>query len=166
MRHFLLVDDEVHILHALQRMVRHIFRGQELRIEIHTEPGEALARIRETMFDVVVSDYRMPGMNGVDFLEMVKAAQPDAVRLLLTASTEFDTAMNAVNRAEVFRYLAKPWHLEQLKAVLEQACERRDLLRLERGELTPQELEERRLEALEPGITKVNWGPDGSVLLS
>lgn len=168
MRRFLLLDDEINVLHALQRTLRQCFPGAELRIESFTEPEQALVRCGEVAFDIVISDYRMPQMNGVDFLKMVKAIQPDAVRLVLSASTEFDAIMSAINQAEVFRYITKPWNLLEIKETITLALARRDqtdTTRLQLGELTPQELEARRLEAEEPGITQVKWGPDGSVIL-
>lgn len=175
MRRLLLLDDEINVLHALQRTLRHCFPGDELHAETFTEPEQALLRCGETSFDVVISDYRMPAMNGIDFLKMIKGIQPDAVRLLLTASTEFDTVMNAINQAEVFRYIPKPWLEDDLQKAVQLAFVRRgqlmeerrltDEARVQRGELTPQELEAKRLEAEEPGIMQVNWGPDGSVRL-
>lgn len=175
MRRLLLLDDEINVLNALQRTLRQCFPAEDLRIESFTDPEQALLRSGEMLFDVVVSDYRMPAMNGVDFLKMIKGIQPDAVRLVLSASTEFTTVMEAVNQAEVFRYIAKPWQVEELTRTLELAFARRDQAleaqrladeaRAQRGELTQQELEARRLEAEEPGITKVKWGEDGSVQL-
>ncbi|HYD63092.1 MAG TPA: response regulator [Noviherbaspirillum sp.] len=175
MRHLLLLDDEAHVLQALQRELRQSFAAEGLKIETFTDPEQALLRSSETEFDVVVSDFRMPGINGIDFLKMIKGTQPDAIRLVLSASTEFETVMRAINQAEVFRYIPKPWQSEELIATLAAAFSRHDqiledrkladLLRPEHGELTPQELEARRLEAEEPGITKVNWGEDGSVQL-
>jgi response regulator RpfG family c-di-GMP phosphodiesterase len=106
---------------------------------------------------------------------MVKGIQPDAVRLVLSASHEFETVVHAVNQAEVFRYIAKPWQQEELAKTIKLAFSRRDEMLEERrladearareSELSPRELEERRLEAEEPGITKVKWGADGSVQL-
>ncbi|WP_420476233.1 response regulator [Noviherbaspirillum sp. ST9] len=175
MRRLLLIDDESHVLQALHRALRQSFAGEELVIEVFTDPEQALLRSGEAEFDVVVSDYRMPSMNGIDFLKMIKHMQPDAIRLVLSASTEFETVMQAINQAEVFRYIPKPWHSDELSATLAAAFVRHDelmedrrlaaLLRPEEGELTPQELEARRLEAEEPGITRVNWGEDGSVQL-
>ncbi len=175
MRRVLLLDDEPNVLNALQRTLRQCFAGEDLRIELFADPEPALVRCGEMAFDVIVSDYRMPGMNGVDFLEAIKGIQPDAVRLVLSASTEFNAIMSAVNRAEVFRYIAKPWQADDLKKNFTLAFERRDQTReerrladesrIKRGELTPQEMEVRRLEAEEPGITKVNWGEDGAVHL-
>lgn len=175
MRRILLIDDEVNVLNALQRTLRQCFPAQGLKIEAFTDPEQALLRSAEVAFDAAISDYRMPAMNGVDFLKMLKGIQPDTVRLVLSASTEFETVMSAVNQAEVFRYIAKPWQTEELHNTLTLAFTRRDQmiedrrladeLRVKRGELTPEELEAKRLEAEEPGITKVNWGADGSVQL-
>ena len=168
MKRLMLVDDEPNVLHALQRMLRQCVFAQPLRIETFTDPLLALARAQEVEFDVAVSDYQMPGMNGVTFLQHLRLLQPHAVRLVLSASTEFDTVMRAVNDAEVFRYIPKPWQLSDLQETLVLALARRvenDQTQLQLGQMTQRELEERQLEADEPGITKVNWGPDGSVML-
>lgn len=175
MRRILLLDDEVNVLNALQRALRQCFPDNDVRIETFADPETALLCCAETVFDIAISDYRMPTMNGVEFLKTVKGIQPDTVRLVLSASTEFDTVMHAINTAEVFRYISKPWDPADLKTAIECAFVRRDQMieerrlademRATRGELTPQELEARRLEAEEPGITKVNWGEDGSVQL-
>lgn len=175
MRRILLVDDEVNVLNALQRALRTCLAQEEVKIDTCGDPEQALLRCGEVEFDVVISDYRMPGINGVEFLKMVRAIQPDAVRLVLSASTEFETVMHAVNQAEVFRYIAKPWQVDDLKTVVGLACLRRDQmledrrladeLRASQIRLSPQEQEAMRLEQEEPGITKVNWGADGSVRL-
>jgi two-component system probable response regulator PhcQ len=175
MRRFLLVDDEINILQALQRTLRQKIRDEEFLMELYTDPRQALQRISEVAFDFVISDFHMPHMNGVDFLERVREVQPDAVRLMLSASSDFDTIVNAINRAEVFRYISKPWTATELEEIIRLSLERRDKVledrcladevRVQRGALTAQELEVRRLEEEEPGITKVHWGPDGSVML-
>jgi DNA-binding NtrC family response regulator len=172
MRTLLLLDDETAVLSALQRALRQAYPGG-LTIETFTDPEQALLRCAEHTFDVVVSDYRMPGLTGADFFQMAKGIQPDAVRIVLSASTDSAEIMGAINRGEVFRYLSKPWQTEDLRATLDLAFVRRDENlaarrrldeeALRRGELTPQEAEARRLEREEPGITKVRRGPDGSV---
>jgi DNA-binding NtrC family response regulator len=173
-RHVLLVDDEPNVLSALQRTLRQCFPEDEVQVETFTDPEAALLRCADMPFDVVVTDYRMPGINGAEFLQVVKGVLPDAVRMVLSASTELSEVMNAVNRAELFRYLAKPWQTKELRETLlqafirhdEAAAQRRlaDETRARMGELERQVLEARRLEAEEPGITHVRWGPDGSVL--
>jgi two-component system probable response regulator PhcQ len=176
MRHVLLLDDEINVLYALKRTLRQCFPTSDFRISLFTDPEQALLRSADLTFDIVISDYKMPGMNGADFLQIMKKLQPDAVRVVLSASIDIAEVMDSVNRAEVFRYIAKPWTAEELKKTFELAFARRDEaievrrlateLRVMLGELTPQELEATRLEAEEPGITQVNWGSDGSVHLS
>lgn len=175
MRRILLLDDEINVLHALQRALRQCFHAEDLRVEIFTDPEQALLRSAEVDFDVVVSDYRMPAMNGADFLQAFKGIQPDAVRLVLSGATDFDVAVKVLNQAEAFRYIVKPWQIDQVKDVFRlafarreqaiEACRITEEARAKTGELTPQELEARRLEAEEPGITRVKWGDDGSVHL-
>jgi two-component system probable response regulator PhcQ len=171
MRHILVVDDEAHVLSALQRALRRFLPDGECQIETCADPVQALLRCAERGFDVVMSDYRMPGLTGADFLQMVKGIQPDAVRLVLSASNDIGEVMDAINRAEVFRYVAKPWTADDLEKVFAQAFARHDEVRRARrpagqgAALSPQELEARRLEAEEPGITRVRRDSDGSVYL-
>jgi len=175
MRHLLLVDDEINVLHALRRGLSSSFQGESFRIETFDDPQQALERVKEADFDVIISDYRMPVMTGVVFLKQVKEIQPDAVRLILSASTDFEAVKTAINDAAVFRFLTKPWEQLELNNIIQLAFTQRDQLleerrladesRMLRGEMTPEEVEARRLEEAEPGITKVNWGPGGSVLL-
>jgi YesN/AraC family two-component response regulator len=140
-----------------------------------TNPKEAIEQIAQTQFDFIIADYHMPQLNGVDFLRVAKEMQPDAVRMMLSASADFTTIMSAVNEAEVFRYLTKPWEKDDLEKNIREAAMRRDQLLSERqyidegqmllGEIGAQEIETRRLERLEPGITKVRRNSEGAVLL-
>lgn len=174
MPRILLLDDEPHVLAALRRVLRARFAAT-LKIESTTDAQLALRRARETGFDVVMSDYRMPQMSGIDFLAGVRTAQPLSVRMILSASSDFDTIQRAVNDVGVFRYLSKPWIeddlVEQLGAALALAEHTRserelaDAMRLQRGDANATEIELRRLEALEPGIAHVEWGPNGEVLM-
>lgn len=175
MKRILLLDDEVNVLQALRRTIRGIFPNEVFHVELFSDPEQALLRMGEYPFHVVVSDYWMPGMNGIDFLRMAKGIQPEAVRLVLSASTEFSTVMEAINKAEAFRFIAKPWVNAQIKEVLLLAFERSDKSvaerriadesRLKKGILSPQEFDARWLEEEEPGILKVNWDTDGAVRL-
>ena len=100
----LIVDDDINILDSFERRFAK-------KLDVHTAPGpkEGLAALSQKgPFAVVVSDYRMPVMNGVDFLAQVKQASPDTVRILLTGFADLKTAIDAVNQGSIFRLLTKP----------------------------------------------------------
>lgn len=179
MRKILLVDDEIRVLHALQRAIRQglppMLPQHELQLEMFVNPFDALTRCGECHFDMVISDFRMPEMSGVEFLHALKLAAPDTVRVMLSASTEYGTVLCAVNEAEVFRYLAKPWHPVELEACIVAALQQHDRIREERGlanlqrlqsgVLSAQEFEARQLESQCPGITRVTRADDGAIIL-
>jgi DNA-binding NtrC family response regulator len=173
MRRILLVDDEANVLSALQRALRQFMPEHEVEIQVCQDPEQALLRCAEENFDVVMSDYRMPGLTGGDFLQIVKTLQPEAVRLVLSASNDIGEVMDAINRAEVYRYLAKPWETRELEKIFTQAFAHHDEAQrarrlaapIDQAALSPQERELRRLEAEEPGITKVRRDSDGSIYI-
>lgn len=169
MRRVLLLDDEEHVLAALRRSLRAHLKIDDLFIETYTDAYDALNRVCVCEFDLAIADYRMPRMSGVDFLQALKDVAPNTVRIMLTASTEFQTALAAINEANVFRFLPKPWNLADITGAIAEAFALRDRLLAEQGlappALSAQELEALRLEAEEPGLTRVNWGPDGSIIL-
>lgn len=175
MRRILLVDDEPSVLSALQRSFRQLISSDEIRIEVHTSPLKALERAAETHFDLVIADYHMPELDGISFLSQLREIQPDTIRMMLSASADFNTVLGAINQAEALRFIPKPWEVDDLQSAYELACQRHDQLReerrladerrLETGQLSAEELEKRRLEEQEPGITHVEWTPDGAVKL-
>ncbi len=120
----LIVDDEPDNLDALQRLLR-----TEYEVVTASSPVEALRQVVTRQFNVVVSDQRMPEMTGVEFLEKVKGAQPQAVRILLTGYTDVESVIGAINRGQIYRYIAKPWDPEDLKMTLRQANEAYSLRR-------------------------------------
>jgi len=171
MTRLLLLDDEVHVLQALKRELR--LQLPALQIECFSNPYDAIERVCEHEFDVAIADYRMPEMSGVAFLQTLMDIAPDTVRMMLSASTEFDIALSAINEAQVFRFIPKPWQPAELEGNIRQALELRARLLAERDPTrapgqppaTPQEAEAERLEAEEPGILHVKRAPDGSIIL-
>lgn len=176
----MLVDDEASILKSLERLLRVtpcVYNGEvfPVQIETFTSATAALERARYTAFDLFLSDYRMPEMNGVLFLKETMAIQPDAARLVLSGYADLNSVMGAINEAHIYRFLSKPWNDYELVSAIAQALgyqrlmvenkQLADQARFEKGKISAEELERRRLEALEPGITQVHWGPDGSVIL-
>ncbi len=131
----LFVDDDPHILDALRRQFRNSFR-----IATATGPEQGLAAIADRgPFAVVVSDLRMPGMNGIQFLAAVRAQAPDTVRVMLTGQADMADAIAAVNQGAIFRFLLKPSNAIILGKVIESALEQHRLLVAER-QLTQQTL--------------------------
>jgi DNA-binding NtrC family response regulator len=160
----LIIDDEPAVLSALRRALRHTF-GERLQVSTEPDAHAALARLRDEPYDIVMSDLRMPALDGLTLLTLAMALQPQCVRLLLTGSADFATAQRAINEAGLFRYLTKPWTNHELSSHLEAAMAQAALAGRERAAVTPEEAERRRLEALEPGLTQVEWGPAGEVLM-
>lgn len=165
----LIVDDEPNVLKSLSRLLKQYE-------PITAGSGEEALLLAETrVFDLVISDYRMPGMNGIDFLILFKRMQPDAVRIVLTGFADLEGAQHAINEAQVFRFINKPWsNLEILNVVENGLAHKRMLLenraladqvRAQQKLLDEKDALIKALEAEEPGITKVNWADDGSIIL-
>lgn len=115
----LLVDDEPLVLEGLKRQLR-----KKVEVETATSGREALALIdRSQPFAVVVSDMRMPEMNGSQFLEQVRQRSPDTVRMILSGQAEIESTIAAVNLGQIFRFLTKPCATEALLAALDSGIE-------------------------------------------
>lgn len=104
-RTLLLVDDEPNIVSALMRL----FRREGYRVVTASSGAEGLQRMAEYEVDVVISDQRMPGMTGVEFLRRAKELYPDTVRMVLSGYTELQSITDAVNEGAIYRFLTKPW---------------------------------------------------------
>jgi DNA-binding NarL/FixJ family response regulator len=100
----LLVDDEPDVVEALMLALR----AQEYELFTETSPLRALSLLRQRSIDVVISDERMPGMSGSEFLARVYEAHPDSVRIVLTGYANVDAAMRAINQGRIARFLCKP----------------------------------------------------------
>jgi response regulator RpfG family c-di-GMP phosphodiesterase len=125
----LLVDDEENVLQAYTRVLRGRFAldtalGGEAALECMADRGP---------YAVVVSDMRMPGMDGVTFLAWAMAQHPDTVRLMLTGNADQGTAMEAVNRGAIFRFLTKPCDSELLGQTLDLAVRQHQLITAEKS---------------------------------
>jgi DNA-binding NtrC family response regulator len=167
-----LVDDEPNILSALRRLLK----PQGWEVHTYNNVESALAGLVEHDFAVIVSDYQMPTADGVTYLQFAKQRQPDAMRLVLSAYGDRNSMIKAINQAEVYRYLSKPWDDYELVASIKSAIDLyqlkvenrqlRNQVDTQRALLRAREEELLRLEAENPGITRVERDTDGSVLIS
>jgi len=124
-RRVLVVDDDLLILRALHR----VLEAQGFEVRGSNDPEEALDGLREEPANLIISDYMMPGMNGVEFLSAARQLCPDAPRLMLTAVNDFKVAAEAVNTGEIYRLLTKPWNHAELINTIRQAYEYGELKR-------------------------------------
>ena len=122
----LLVDDDDLIISSL----RGLFTLEtDYDLLTKTNPIEALEEVRRTPIDIVITDFLMPQMNGVDFLKQVRELQPDAVRILLTGFADKENAIRAINQVGLYRYLEKPWDNEDLLLLIHNALQQKGLRR-------------------------------------
>lgn len=127
-KRILFVDDDPRVLQAFERQ---FYKRFEIRTAIGPELGlQTLAA--DGPFATVVSDLRMPGMNGIEFLTRVRQASPDTVRVMLTGDADLSAAMAAVNEGKIFQFLTKPCPSDMLTRTLESALEQHRLITAER----------------------------------
>ena len=123
-RHTLLiVDDEVDVLESL----RHQFH-RTYRVLTAKSGGQAISVLDTNEVQLILSDQRMPGMQGDAFLSQARRLQPDAIRMLFTGYADIQAVINAVNEGHIFRYILKPWDTVELEGIIRQAAEQYDLL--------------------------------------
>jgi two-component system, NtrC family, sensor kinase len=120
----LLVDDEENILRSLRRALR---RGN-WEIEVAPDGARGLELLASFQPAVVISDFRMPGMNGVQFLTRVKELSPRTQRIMLTGQADQRAIEDAINSSEIFRFIAKPWNDQALLLTVQSAFEQAELL--------------------------------------
>jgi len=116
----LLVDDEENILHSLKRLLR----KEPYQILCCGSAIEALELLALHQVQVIISDQRMPEMNGTEFLSRVKEMYPETIRLVLSGYTDLRSVTDAINHGAIYKYLTKPWQDEELKAEISAAFRR------------------------------------------
>ena len=119
----LLVDDEENILSSLKRLLRR----DGYTILTACGAAEGLRCLAETEVDVIVSDQRMPGMTGVEFLRRAKELYPDSIRMVLSGYTELQSIIDAVNEGAIYKFLTKPWDDERLRGHIAEAFRQKDM---------------------------------------
>jgi response regulator RpfG family c-di-GMP phosphodiesterase len=124
----LFVDDDANVLAAFQRNLR-----KQFAFDTALGGAEAIALLKECgPYAVIFADMQMPGMNGVELLDKARELAPDTVRVMLTGNADQQTAIDAVNRGHVFRFLTKPCPPEALQTTIETSLKQYELTRVER----------------------------------
>lgn len=160
----LLVDDEALVLMALKRSLYE----EDLEIVTAASGEKALLLMKEEPFKVVISDERMPGIQGSDFLSQIRDLYPSTIRMMLTGHATLEAAMRAVNDGEIYRFFSKPWNDQDLVFAIRSAIEKFDLEAENRRLLAvvqSQAMELKSLERRYPGIGKVQRDSQGAVVL-
>ena len=160
----LLVDDEPNLTSAL---VRSLDRSQ---FEIFTADSaqKGLMILAGNDIDVVVSDERMPGMTGSQFLAEVRKQWPNTIRMILSGQADLEAAVRAINEGEVYRFLLKPCHPKELQMTILQGLQQKKLVAQSRKLLQEHQKAQNLLEELEkasPGITKIEMDEDGAIMM-
>ena len=147
----LIVDDEQMILTSLAT-----FLELETEYEVHTflDPRDALEFGRGHGVDIVISDYLMPGMDGIAFLRDFRELRPHVPRILLTGYADKENAIKAINEVGLFQYIEKPWDNDNLLLVLRNGIERMNLLRALEDKISEIDAAYGKLQGLQTDILK------------
>lgn len=153
----LIVDDQAIVLTILKG----ILTKGPYRVLSARSAREALDILARHQVDVVISDERMPGMSGSDFLAIVRHRYPDTVRIILTGYASVESAIKAINEGEIYRFLTKPCRSQDLHAAVEDALAHR-----EKGKKSDHRFSlMQSLEEQAPGITQVKRDDDGVIII-
>jgi CheY-like chemotaxis protein len=124
-RYLLIIDDEPGVLSALRRALR----LENYKLLTANSSSEALSLMATNPVDVVLTDLRLADTSGVEFLRRIKIIYPDAIRMVLSGTTEVSSILKAVNEGVIYRFITKPWEPEDLRNQLREAFQQRELHR-------------------------------------
>ena len=122
----LLVDDEEMVVTSIKSFLT---LETDYTVVAFTSPREALEYVRKNKVDLVISDYLMPDMDGIEFLGNVKKIQPEATRVLLTGYADKENAIKAINDVGLYQYIEKPWENDELRLIIRNGLEKTILLK-------------------------------------
>jgi len=119
----LCVDDEPNVLKSLRRL----FRGADYIVHLAESGAKGLEVLEQENIDLIISDMRMPHMDGAEFLTQAATRWPDVVRILLTGYADIESTIAAVNQGKIYSYCSKPWEDKELKSLVAKAIEEKRL---------------------------------------
>ena len=147
----LIIDDEDMVITSLRAYLQ---LETEYKVEGITDPEEAVRFLENRQVDVVVSDYLMPKLNGIQLLARAKQLQPETTRVLLTGHADKQSAIQAINDVGLYQYLEKPWENAQLLLVIQNGIERTQLLRNLRDKISELDLAHSSLKDVQTRLLK------------
>lgn len=160
----LIVDDEPHVIAALKRL----FIDDPYDVCTAASADEGMKLVKTRRVSVIISDQQMPGTSGVQFLSTVKSEKPEIIRIILTGHADLNSAMQAINSGEIYKYILKPWNDTELRLTVRNAMDRfnleeenRRLLKIIRS----QAVDIKMLEKKFPGITQIDRDNDGMLVI-
>ena len=157
----LLIDDE----RAIRVALRKCLEREGFEVDDCGDPREGVKLAEKNKYGLVICDYQMPGMLGVDVLRRIKLVCPETIRIILTAHADMDVAIRAINDGAVYRFLVKPWDNRELVETVRRAFEEAHAsMHLETPE-RENHREGRRLEQEHPGITAVERNALGAIVV-
>ena len=160
----LIVDDEPTITDTL----RDVLSRESYGVFCSASAEKGLEILAREEIDVVISDEKMPGMLGSEFLSIVRQRYPDTIRMILTGYASLEAAIRAINEWEIYRFFTKPCNVIDLATAVRQALQQKDLRRETQPVLKEENQEESLIEDLEkqhPGITQIERDEKGSVII-
>lgn len=146
-----IVDDEEMVLTSLRSF---LLLETDYEVETFSSPQTALAELRDKPVDLVISDYLMPGMNGIEFLLEVKRLHPFATRILLTGYADKENAIKAINEVGLYQYVEKPWNNADLKITIQNGLERRFLMEKLEQKIQEVQVVQQNLQEIQAQIIK------------
>jgi len=120
------IDDEPMVTQSIKNFLA---LETDYEVLVFNSPREAIDSLRDHPVDVVISDYLMPDLNGIEFFLQLKEIQPQATRILLTGYADKENAIKAINDVGLYQYIEKPWENEDLKLIIRNGIEKRTLLK-------------------------------------
>jgi len=147
----LCVDDEVNILNALKRLLR----AEDYTLITAVGGAEGLGVLETEPVHLVMSDQRMPGMTGVEFLQKVKERYPNTVRVVLSGYADVGVMVDAINQGEIYRFLTKPWNDGELKSAIRQCLGQYDILQENRSLVEQTRVQNEELRRLNEGLEEI-----------
>ncbi len=120
------IDDEEMVIQSIKNFLT---LETDYEVLTFTSPVEALDVLRDRQVDLIISDYLMPELNGIEFFLKIKEIQPHATRVLLTGYADKENAIKAINDVGLYQYIEKPWENDDLKLIIRNGIEKRMLLK-------------------------------------